>query len=765
MILSLLAALGLPTLLPPPAHAVNEADLLPAERAFLLTVSAQDADTLVAQWSIAEGFYLYRERFRFTSNTPGIRLGEPRFPAGTIKEDEFFGRMETYHGMIRIEIPLQRDADAPRHLELKTVFQGCAATGFCYPPQTRIAAVDLPTPPIAAVTVQESATSKPPAMEPVIPPLSSPRAHLLKGLTARENTLFSQSQDQLLAPDQAFILSVTTVDPRTLVVRWAIADGYYLYKDKLKLSLLKAGDLHIQTVDIPAGKVSEDEFFGHQEVFYRQATATAHLQGTHRENRDIEVQVAYQGCAEVGVCYPPITRILPVTLAALPVPAPLAAAHATEAVPAEAEQDRMARLLTEQRFWATPAFFGFGLLLAFTPCVFPMVPILSRLIAGQGQRLNKRRAFALSLVYVLTMAVTYTVAGVLAALLGQNIQALFQNSWILVTFSALFVLLALSLFGFYELQLPAAWQNRLTELSHRQRGGSFVGVAGMGLLSALIVSPCVAPPLIGVLTVIASTGDALLGACTLFTLSLGMGAPLLLVGTSLGHWLPRAGHWMERIQAVFGVLLLAVALWILERVLPTAVTMLLWAVLLIVCAVYMGALQPVDSAAPGWRILIKGLGMVLLIYGILLLVGMAAGGRDTLQPLRGVSFSANAMPAHGLFRPVKTLAELERELQHVDGRPVMLDFYADWCVSCKEMEQYTFSDPGVRAALHNALLLKADVTANDTADQALLHHFGVLGPPATLFFGADRGERKAYRVVGFMEAERFKVQVQQALQP
>ena len=761
MILGLLAALGLPMLFPPLAHAVNEADLLPAERAFSLTVSAQDAATLVAQWSIAEGFYLYRERFRFNSNTPGIRLGEPRFPAGKLKEDEFFGRMETYHGTIRIEIPLQRAADASRHLELKTVFQGCADAGFCYPPQTRTAAIDLPTPPPAATTAQESASSRPLTLEPVTPSVSVPQA--LQGLTSSK--LFSPAQDKLLEPDQAFILSVTATDPRTLLVRWDIAEGYYLYKDKLKLKLLKAGDLRIQTVDMPAGKVSDDEFFGHQEVFYRRATATAHLQGTHRESRDIEVQLNYQGCAEIGVCYPPITRILPVTLAALPTSAPLAAAHAAETVPVEAEQDYMARLLLEQHFWATPAFFGCGLLLAFTPCVFPMVPILSRLIAGQGQHLNKRRAFTLSLVYVLAMAVTYTVAGVLAALLGQNIQALFQNTWILLAFSILFVLLALSMFGFYELQLPVAWQDRLTELSHRQRGGSFVGVAGMGLLSALIVSPCVAPPLIGVLTVIASTGDALLGAGALFALSLGMGAPLLLVGTSLGHWLPRAGHWMERIQAVFGVLLLAVALWILERVLPTAVTMLLWAVLLIVCAIYMGALQPVDSAAPGWRILIKGLGMVLLIYGILLLVGMAAGGRDVLQPLRGVSFSANAMPVHTLFRPVKSLAELERELQQADGRPVMLDFYADWCISCKEMEKYTFNDPGVRTALHNALLLQADVTANDAADQALLHHFSVLGPPATLFFGADRGERKAYRVVGFMEAERFKTHVQQALQP
>jgi thiol:disulfide interchange protein DsbD len=746
----------------PAAHAVSEADLPPPEQVFALTVTAQDADTLVAQWSIAEGYYLYRNRVRFTSNTPGVRLGEPHFPAGKIKEDEFSGRIETYRGTLRIEIPLQREAQAPQHLELKTVFQGCADIGFCYPPQTQTTAVDLPASSTLAAAVQETGIPQSPAMEPVPPSASPPK--LLTGLKSRENALLNQSQDSLLEPDQAFMPSVTATAPRTLTIRWDIADGYYLYKDKLKLSLLNAGDLRIQAVDLPAGKVTEDEFFGHQEVFYRQATATAHLQGSSRAGREIEVQVAYQGCAEIGVCYPPITRILPVTLAALSAAVPPAAAGTTRPVPAEAEQDRMARLLTEQRFWAAPAFFGFGVLLAFTPCVFPMVPILSRLIAGQGKYLNTRRALALSLVYVLAMAVTYTVAGVLAALLGQNIQALFQNPWVLAGFSALFVLLALSMFGFYELQLPASWQNRLTELSHRQRGGSFVGVAGMGLLSALIVSPCVAPPLIGVLTVIASTGDALLGACALFALSLGMGAPLLLVGTSVGHWLPKAGYWMERIQAVFGVLLLAVALWMLERILPVAVTMLLWAVLLIVCAIYMGALQPVDSAAPGWRILVKGLGMVLLIYGILLLVGMAAGGRDVLRPLRGVSFSAGATPTHPSFHPVKTLADLEQKLQQAGGRPVILDFYADWCVSCQEMNEYTFGDAGVQAALRNVLVLQADVTANDDADQTLLHHFGILGPPVTLFFGADGRERKAYRVVGFMAAERFKAHLDQILQ-
>jgi thiol:disulfide interchange protein DsbD len=387
-----------------------------------------------------------------------------------------------------------------------------------------------------------------------------------------------------------------------------------------------------------------------------------------------------------------------------------------------------------------------------------MIPILSSLIVGQGKTLSQRRAFLLSLVYVLAMAVTYTVAGVLAALLGQNIQALFQNPWILTIFSVLFVVLALSMFGYYDLQLPNRWRGHLIELSNRQTGGNYWGVAVMGLLSALIVSPCVTPPLIGVMTVITATGsDAVLGGTALFALSLGMGAPLLVIGTSAGRLLPKVGHWMDRTKAVFGVLLLAVAIWLLERILPEEISMLLWATLLIVSAIYMGALQPLAHGMPAWRTLIKGLGVVLLIYGILLLVGVASGSKDTLQPLRGVSLVSPGLATQtpSLFKRIKTVADMDRALTQANGRPVMLDFYADWCSACKELEKYTFNDPSVQALLSKIVTLRADVTANDTADQALLRHFGVIGPPAILFFGTDHSELKAHRIVGYMPPERF----------
>ena len=583
--------------------AVAQADeLLDPEVAFALTVSARDADTLVVDWNIVDGYYLYRERTSFEPATPGVALGEPRFPKGKVKEDEFFGKMEIYRGDIDVEIPLIRDAVTDT-MDLKVTYQGCADVGVCYPPQTQTYTVAL------------------------------------------------------LAPTTSNSSTITN-----------------------------------------------------------------------------------------------------------PVPPPTASAG--DQVPMVSEQDMIAQMLVGERFWAMPAFFGFGLLLAFTPCVFPMIPILSSIIVGQGGNLTQQRAFMLSLIYVLAMASTYTVAGVLAALMGQNIQAIFQNPWVLATFSGLFVLLALSMFGFYDLQLPSSWQSKLSEISNRQSSGTYIGVAVMGFFSALIVGPCVAAPLIGVLTVIAATGDTALGGSALFTMSLGMGAPLLMIGASAGKLLPRAGVWMDKVKAVFGVLLLAVAIWMLERILPEAVSMLLWAILLIVSAIYMGALQTLSKDAPGSHKLVQGSGTVLLVYGILLLVGVAAGGNDPLQPLRGVGFLAGngaGQTEHIEFKPIKTVADLEREIVRANGQPVMLDFYADWCVSCKEMEKYTFNDPGVRAMLRNAILLQADVTANDEEDQALLRRFGIIGPPAILFFDADGMERPPYRVVGFMPADVFQSHLAGAL--
>jgi thiol:disulfide interchange protein DsbD len=396
-----------------------------------------------------------------------------------------------------------------------------------------------------------------------------------------------------------------------------------------------------------------------------------------------------------------------------------------------------------------------------------MIPILSSIIVGQGAKITTRRAFIMSLVYVLAMALTYTAAGVIAGLVGENIQAVFQNPWVLVSFALVFVLLSLSMFGFYDLQMPAALQSKLTEVSNRQKGGTLTGVAIMGFLSALIVGPCVAAPLAGALIYIGQTGDAVLGGIALFALSMGMGAPLIAIGTSAGKLLPRAGGWMDAIKAVFGVLLLAVAIWMLERILPVSIVMLLWGILLIVSAVYLKALDPVNPEGSGWQKFWKGLGVVLLIIGAMELIGAAAGARDYLQPLKGIGGGSSSVASsqHLALKRIKTVDDLQRELEQArsQGKFVMLDFYADWCIYCKDYEKYVFTDPRVQQALANVVLLQADVTANDEQDKTLLKAVKVTAPPAILFFDKNGKELRGYRIVGAMNADTFLAHLNKVL--
>jgi thiol:disulfide interchange protein DsbD len=571
--------------------------------------------------------------------------------------------------------------------------------------------------------------------------------------------------DQILDPDQAFMLD-TTVGNGQVIARWVIAEGHYMYRDKIKL-IPEDASLSVGELQPDAGELKHDEFFGDIYVYHNQAEARLPINNPPAGIANFTIK--YQGCSEIaGICYPPITKKVSIDLSNIG--ASVATSDtATSAAPLS-EQDRIADSLKTGSAWLIIlSFFGFGLLLAFTPCVFPMIPILSGIIIGQGEQISTRRAFVLSLIYVLAMALTYTVAGVLAGLFGENLQAAFQNPWILGSFAGVFVLLSLSMFGFYDLQMPSFIQSRLTEISNKQQGGTYAGVAIMGLLSALIVGPCVAAPLAGALIYIGQTGDALLGGIALFALSMGMGAPLIAIGTSAGKLLPRAGMWMDAIKGVFGVLLLGVAIWMLERILPEALAIALWATLFVVSSIYMGAFEGLQPESTGWAKLWKGLGLILFMYGAMLLIGTAAGNRDMLQPLKGVASSTSVAAqsaAHLNFKQIKGLNALQTELNNAKaaGKSVMLDFYADWCVSCKEMEKLTFSDAAVQSALSNAVLLQADVTANDELDKELYKHFGIIGPPAIIFYGATGHEQRNMRVVGYMPAAQFSTHAQQALQ-
>lgn len=572
-------------------------------------------------------------------------------------------------------------------------------------------------------------------------------------------------QDDILDPDDAFKISYDA-QPGQFKVNWVIADGHYLYRDKIQITTDDTG-VESKPLVIPAGDAKDDPIFNQTlYVFHHFADATLPYQFSNDGDKDVTFKVRYMGCSEIsGICYPPQTKQFTVKLS--PISFAQAAAINTSSEPVS-EQDEMASALRGGNIWLTLAiFFGAGLLLAFTPCVFPMIPILSGIIVGQGENISTRKAFYLSLVYVLAMAMTYTIVGILVGLSGENIQAWFQNPWIIGSFAIIFVALSFSMFGFYELQMPASIQSKLANVSNSQQGGNIIGVAIMGFLSALIVGPCVTAPLVGALIYIAETGDATLGGLALFSLSMGMGAPLLVIGASAGKILPRAGAWMDAVKAVFGVLLLGLAIWLLERVTPVSITMTMWAALIIVSAIYMGAIDTLAEGSSGWKKLWKGLGVLLLIYGIIIVIGLASGNRNIYQPLKGLggSSSSNAQVEHLNFKQIKGVDGLNAELEKAKaaGKSVMLDFYADWCVSCKEMEVLTFSDPAVQAALANVVLLQADVTPNDAKDTELYKHFGIIGPPSIMFFGSDGIERRNYRVVGYVPADKFSSHVERAL--
>lgn len=572
-------------------------------------------------------------------------------------------------------------------------------------------------------------------------------------------------QDDILDPDDAFKISFDS-QPGQFKVNWIIADGHYLYRDKIQIT---TDDTEIESKPLvmPTGEAKDDPIFNQTlYVFHHFADATLPYQFSNDGDKDVTFKVRYQGCSEIsGICYPPQTKQFTVKLSPISFAQAATINDSSEPV---SEQDEIANALRSGNTWLTLAiFFGAGLLLAFTPCVFPMIPILSGIIVGQGENISTRKAFYLSLVYVLAMAMTYTIVGILVGLSGENIQAWFQNPWIIGSFAIIFVALSFSMFGFYELQMPASVQSKLANVSNSQQGGNIIGVAIMGFLSALIVGPCVTAPLVGALIYIAETGDAVLGGLALFSLSMGMGAPLLVIGASAGKVLPRAGAWMDAVKAVFGVLLLGLAIWLLERVTPVAVTMTMWAALIIVSAIYMGAIDSLGEGSSGWKKLWKGLGVLLLIYGIIIVIGLASGNRNIFQPLKGLggSSSSNVQVEHLSFKQIKGVDGLNVELAKAKaaGKTVMLDFYADWCVSCKEMEVLTFSDPAVQAALANVVLLQADVTPNDAKDTELYKHFGIIGPPSIMFFGSDGIERRNYRVVGYVPADKFSSHVERAL--
>ncbi len=604
---------------------------------------------------------------------------------------------------------------------------------------------------------------------------------LFKKLQGLGISLGQSNPQELLPPDEAFKIAVEARDGNTLIATLTPAQDYYLYRDKIAFEPKQAGAV-IEKIVLPPGKMKEDQTFGQTEVYYSPVQAVISLKRDDPGTEEaLSLSASYQGCNEpVGVCYAPISKVIDLTLPAVKAALDTVAdAVSGKAVAAEADatnelfqmSSKAPAIETEaykidQMFktgdyvMILSGFFGIGLLLAFTPCVFPMFPILSGIIANRGKKVTKGHGFILALAYVMGMAITYALAGVAAGLSGAMLSAALQNAWVLGTFAVIFVLLSFSMFGFYELQLPGSLQTKLSEEAGQIKGGHLTSVFGMGALSALIVGPCVAAPLAGALLYISQTRDVVLGGSALFVMALGMGVPLLLLGTSAGALLPRAGAWMESIKRFFGALLLGVAIWIISPVINEVVHMLLWAALLIISAIYLHAIDPLPERASGLQKFLKGIGVIALLLGVALLIGVLSGSRDVLQPLSKISMASVEGPATGAgmatdieplpFQRIRTVAELDQQIQQSRDKYIMVKFYADWCISCKEMDRFTLSDAKVRSRLKDVVLLHIDVTEGTADDTALLKRFKLFGPPGILFIDRQGNDVPDIKVIGFM---------------
>ncbi|MEJ2128201.1 MAG: protein-disulfide reductase DsbD [Woeseiaceae bacterium] len=693
-------------------------------------------DAVEIDWAIEDGYYLYRNKLGFESATKGVVFGDARLPEGLPHEDEFFGKQQIYRGNFYVSIPYRIDGERPETMDLVIKSQGCWDGGLCYPPQVWTEKVGLR-------------------------PADKPKLDL----ATVGQTGGGLGGSEFVPVDEAFQPILIPIDGNTVEVSFRVLDGYYLYKDKISVNAV-SDNVQLGRLDLPQGEMKYDEFFGESEVYFEDVFATLPLARATPDAMTLELEVGFQGCAEGGLCYPPTTRTVSTQLPEATKVSDLASLPArTEPI---TEQAKLAQVITNSSIWVTiGVFFVAGLGLALTPCVLPMVPILSGIIAGEGENVSSSRGFFLAFTYVMGMALVYTAAGVAAAAAGLQLQATFNQPWVLILFSALFVFLAFGMFGAFDLQMPSSIQSKLATVSGNQRSGTAIGAFVMGALSALVVTACVAPALIAALTVMAQSGDMVRGGTALFAMSLGMGAPLLAVGAAQGKFLPKAGAWMVAVKVAFGFMFIGLAIWMLSRILPGGVTLALWAVLVFMVGVFMGGLTTLTPESSITQKLGKGFGLLAILYGLLLFLGSLTGGTNPLKPLATVSFGGGVMVAeekHLEFQRIKTVDDLDREIAAAAaaGKTAMLDFYADWCVSCIEMEEYTFTDATVQATLADTVLLQADVTANDDQDQELLQRFGVFGPPTIIFFGTDGQQRHGYEVVGYMKAKDFTEHVQKA---
>ena len=718
--------------------AQQDSKLLPAEEAFKFHASLVNPNTIEAVWTIAEGYYMYRSKFGFTAEPVQAALGDPRYPAGTIKHDEYFGEVETYTDSVRIALPLDRDHFVEGTLVLLATGQGCnKPVGVCYPPTTQRIQLDVPVTTSSLPNDQRSGSVK----------TGSESSNTGGSVTALQTLLGITTGDveEFLDPEDAFQVEIEIAGENALAVHFKIAPGYYLYRDKIAFQIVQ-GNAQVRAFDLPPGTVKQDPYFGAVDVYLISRSIIVPIERNNLMADRLSVTVNFQGCAEKGICYAPMSTIRTIELPAF--------------VNTETKDQAKGVFSARNPITFFGAAFVTGLLLTFTPCVLPLIPILSSIIVGQGGPSSRLRGGAISLAYVLGTAATYAAIGAVAGATGEQLQAYFQNIWAIGLISIILTLMALSMFGLYEIQMPVFVQSILTARTSSFSTGSFGMIFLLGAISALVVGACVSPLLISVLSIAIFHGDPYLGAGLMFSMALGMGVVLIAIGFGADVLLPRTGDWMDRVKQLFGVMLIGVAIYLLGTI-PTVPVLLLWAVLLIMLGIYLVKTQ---CSMLKWRYAWNTLGILCIIWGMLAMLGGLNGGRNILKPVTLTLFNdeklkdAESQNGQPQFYKVSSVTEFERLLSNAqsDKQSVILEFYADWCTDCLRMENTTFNNPQVRTALSQFRLLKLDVTdPSDPVGKTIKQRYGVYGPPALLFFNAQGQELLGKRLYGYLDPNRF----------
>lgn len=714
------------------------ASLLPASEAFQLSAQIVD-DKVELNWSISSGYFVVKESIEISTAEPD-QIGNAAFPQAVPTVDDFLGNINIYRGEQSVVLPIS--SENTNDLVLTIVFDGCADLGICYPPITKNITLSAP------VKKQIQIISDVPALD----------SSAISEVTAQVGLLQKGSP---LPANEAFNLEVVAIGAQTLNIRWLVHKDYYLYKDKIAISVKGASIVNIL---YPDATLINDEFFGRVSIYDRPIEVLLSLEDV--SSGQVTLSVEYQGCWKGGVCYPPQQANYNISLPGSGASNAEDSSEApTDFLPTALEQMNSEEITAQELFQkgGLALFIGAflaGLAISYTPCIYPMVPILSGIIIGQKKSPSTFKAVSMSLVFVLSMSLAYGLIGATAGYFGAgvNIQAMLQTPWVLVFFGMIFVFLAFSMFGYYDIQLPNKLQSKITQISSKQNGGSFIGVAIIGFLSALIIGPCVTPFLATALSYVIADGSTTKGAIGLFAMGLGMGVPLIIICGWGINALPKSGPWMETIKHVFGVLMLAVALYLLDRIISPWASIVLWASLFTIAPIALGAISPLDKSSTSWHRIFKAISLIVLGYGVLLWLLVARGGGDMYQPLAGWDYSAN----NQIIKSVEF--ELLQSEQQLDGfiadtqnsdKLIVLKFYADWCVSCKTLERKVFSDRSVIKNLDKALTLTADVTDNtDANNKALLARFDIAGPPAILFFKNGK-EARSQRIIGEISAKDF----------